>query len=899
MIFMPEPLSLDRYRRYTICFIISDENTMAPTNKTQKLSREEILQKKREAEKARLSRIRNDPVKLAEYKEKERLRYLKKKEKGQRKSIKDMTPREQRITRKNWKGYAKDYRRKQLLNRNMDDFIRQNSPPSTGDEAEDLAIHVNRPAADCIENQRALEAKRRSLRQRKRRNKQIKKMNDVIAKLKTKLNSQRQKYKRVKQQLKKVVKSAEKTPKTRIEAMSEDVTKKRELVKKALFGEVMKMQLEENFAKTRNYKDKAEFRKVISGKVVDKYKIWTIKNKAVTYKKTRPQLDKKKRNLKLKMQSLVQEFFEDDANSRLAAGKKEFITRKQVKKQKRYLNDSLLKLHKKFLKTTPLIISYSLFSRLRPFWVVPPTLSNRETCTCTYHENMDLKIAALRTANILAVHNHQSLLEELCCNRYAERCLQRICDDCGQRSLTYKEYDNSKSIVLKQWVSKKEPIMDIKTKKETFVTKCKIESQEVKPEELIAKIERDIVKFFQHEFNIIHQYSAIKHLKKSLTENDALVHMDFSENFCTKYNQEIQTFHFGGSRTQISLHTVVVYLKDSVTSHCTMASNLSHNVGAIWAHLKPILTALPPNIQHIHFLSDGPVTQYRNRSMFYMLGCELTKRYPNIITFTWNYHEAGHGKGAPDGVGATCKRTADQVIARGGDVTDLKDFAAVVRERCPSIQVNVIDECEIDSMNALIETNSHKSVAFKGTLSVHQVTGSAFLPNQLVMKSLSCFCDSQVCEHFKLGSVKYKSDVIDTPLNISAIFTDSEDNDLPLSTFLRSKEMNEKPGVSDILKAQLHTSYNQGDYVLVKYATPKTEYRYAGICSYVDEEEGELRVTFLQLANTAGTLFKLDENDISDVSVEQVIKKLPVPSLIMKGKRVFYKFNEEIDVFEK
>lgn len=65
-----------------------DKNTMAPTNKKQKLSREEILQKKREAEKARLSRIRNDPVKLAEYKEKERLRYLKKKRKGAKKKYK-------------------------------------------------------------------------------------------------------------------------------------------------------------------------------------------------------------------------------------------------------------------------------------------------------------------------------------------------------------------------------------------------------------------------------------------------------------------------------------------------------------------------------------------------------------------------------------------------------------------------------------------------------------------------------------------------------------------------------------------------------------------------------------------------------------------------------------------
>lgn len=64
-----------------------------------------MLKKKREAEKARLGRIKNDPIKLAKYKEKQRLQYLKKKEKGQRKNIKDMTPREQRLTRIEWKKY--------------------------------------------------------------------------------------------------------------------------------------------------------------------------------------------------------------------------------------------------------------------------------------------------------------------------------------------------------------------------------------------------------------------------------------------------------------------------------------------------------------------------------------------------------------------------------------------------------------------------------------------------------------------------------------------------------------------------------------------------------------------------------------------------------------------------
>lgn len=60
---------------------------MAPTKKTN-LTREDILKKKREAEKARLARIKSDPIKLAEYKEKQRLQYLKKRRKGKEKMLK-------------------------------------------------------------------------------------------------------------------------------------------------------------------------------------------------------------------------------------------------------------------------------------------------------------------------------------------------------------------------------------------------------------------------------------------------------------------------------------------------------------------------------------------------------------------------------------------------------------------------------------------------------------------------------------------------------------------------------------------------------------------------------------------------------------------------------------------
>lgn len=62
-------------------------------------------------------------------------------------------------------------------------------------------------------------------------------------------------------------------------------------------------------------------------------------------------------------------------------------------------------------------------------------------------------------------------------------------------------------------------------------------------------------------------------------------------------------------------------------------------------------------------------------------------------------------------------------------------------------------------------------------------------------------------------------------------------------------------------------------------------------------DEKELTVTFLKACESSCSLFKLDESDVADISVHQVIKKLPVPNLNVKGNRVFYKFKEDIDIF--
>lgn len=47
-----------------------------------------------------------------------------------------------------------------------------------------------------------------------------------------------------------------------------------------------------------------------------------------------------------------------------------------------------------------------------------------------------------------------------------------------------------------------------------------------------------------------------------MDKTEAMLHVDFSENYGCKYAAEVQSAHFGGSKPQISLHTSVLYFQD-------------------------------------------------------------------------------------------------------------------------------------------------------------------------------------------------------------------------------------------------------------------------------------------------------------------------------------------------
>lgn len=72
----------------------------------EKISDEETKLKKKEYNRKRREKIKSDPVSLEILSKKEKFKYLRKKEKGQVKSISNMSSRERRQKRKNWKKIA-------------------------------------------------------------------------------------------------------------------------------------------------------------------------------------------------------------------------------------------------------------------------------------------------------------------------------------------------------------------------------------------------------------------------------------------------------------------------------------------------------------------------------------------------------------------------------------------------------------------------------------------------------------------------------------------------------------------------------------------------------------------------------------------------------------------------
>ncbi|XP_022824557.1 uncharacterized protein LOC111355065 [Spodoptera litura] len=659
---------------------------------------ENELERRRIARREKYKQIKNDPEKYIAERAKKREAYLKRKESKKVKSINEMSPREQRVQRRKWRENSKRYYEKILKEKKIQEVIVPRTEIDSTAEDKTIDPLKRHDAERQYKSQNKIllnkikVLKRKHLMEKKEMSCLIKKYQYRCRVLLRKINIMKNNHEKENV-------DSEKTGK--IYAVTEDNTKSNTVCRKRnydLYRKCLRSRLQ---------------KKILGGKSI---------------------------------QELVERFYEDDINSRNTAGKKQCVKKFGVTKQKRYLLDSVKKLHKKFMEENPNVkISYVTFARLRPFWVYLPR-DDRDTCGCTVHTNMDIITSILKKKGIVDIINFQKMLDILCCDKYNLKCVSRTCQICKNKVIPYNEFSNHQKIEYYEWDRDKKKV----GQKEITITKKFKRTTQIR--NLILKLEDSLPKFFSHTANIINQYQIITELKKSLNDYEVLIHMDFSENYSYKFAEEVQSLHFGGSRGQISLHTVVIYIKkgrETINySLCTVSECPRHDSPAVWAHLEKALEFVfekSPNITTVHILTDSPSSQYRNKYIFYIM-TQLRNVFSSLKSVTWNYQEAGHGKGAPDGVGAVVKRTADYQVKCGRDVGDFSTFVGIVRENVKNVEIRVVEEHEIREK----EIHLPKNIApFKGTMLVHQVlwnSDSEFLE----FRKLSCYeCVVTICKHDK------------------------------------------------------------------------------------------------------------------------------------------------------
>ena len=237
-------------------------------------------------------------------------------------------------------------------------------------------------------------------------------------------------------------------------------------------------------------------------------------------------------------------------------------------------------------------------------------------------------------------------------------CMLHHCDNCpddkrlhmsitsalGYENYSYRgEYD-SDEIVVSQWVS---------------TDRCEIRNISFSCEQLLDECVRQITNLTKHSYIAKAQEDYLKHRKINISKDEAIVLLDFSENFQFVIQNEVQSYHW--CKDYCTVHCLVVYLKNNnhdlvSSSFCIISDDLTHDIAFVWCSQKAICQ-FPnekfPDLTKVKYFSDGCAGQYKNYKIL------------QICAIIWKISVCHHhGRFLPpamvnqpcDGVGGVVKR---------------------------------------------------------------------------------------------------------------------------------------------------------------------------------------------------------------------------------------------------
>ena len=462
---------------------------------------------------------------------------------------------------------------------------------------------------------------------------------------------------------------------------------------------------------------------------------------------------KKGRSLPQDTKEKVTAFYESNEFSRMCPGKKECVAirdenGKKVYRQKQLLLVNLKELHVAFKEKHPQNpVGFSKFCQLRPKWCIPVTAAGTHSvCVCQQHQNAKLVVAALPEKNI----DYKMLLSKIVCNLENRDCMIHLCDKCPGKDALHEyladlfdsyDFDLDESICCKQWGQ---------------TDRSNLVSLTVSIEEFICTATDMFDSLRQHHFTAKAQSGYISSLKESLSQEEAIVLLDFAENYSFIVQDAVQGYHWNNS--QATLHPLVVYFRTEeelqFLNFCIISDCLKHDTTTVHAFISKLIPELRkklPLIKKLIYFSDGAASQYKNYKNFTNL-CH--HNHDHGLDAEWNFFATSHGKSPCDGIGGTVKRLVAraslQATTQGHILTpgDMHEWAC---DNIPGVTFFYVSAEEVSANAAKVDLESRFAQAstLSGTRSHH-----CFVPTsetELNMKRLSA--DS----HYTVASISTQS----------------------------------------------------------------------------------------------------------------------------------------------
>ncbi|XP_071956012.1 uncharacterized protein [Antedon mediterranea] len=414
---------------------------------------------------------------------------------------------------------------------------------------------------------------------------------------------------------------------------------------------------------------------------------------------------------------------ERDDNSRIMPGKRDACKTSSTKEKRqiRYLNDYMMNLFAKYKSENPeqRKVSFSSFKKIRQrnANIKLVKFTARNTSLCQKHQNFALQLKVLKSLGVITITSPDEAIKSITDTQISDLA-KRIPD----QEIQYEEWkrvpDNfgKKKTKLVQQRVDKSPFADL------FVTTT--------------------IGFRKHAQRVTAQYTAIRECKENLQEGECVIHMDFAQNYTCVPMEEVQSAYW--NQTGVTLHPIVAYFHDGEIKHHSMVAvsdTRAHNASTVFAILKklvPKLRGILPELKTIHYWTDSPTSQYRNKTIFSIIS-NHNILFHNINA-SWDYFEAGHGKGPCDGIGGTVKRLADEAVKRGAAVIqDAHDFFAwACQERENSrIEYFFVTNEECVAAESEIQMKWPNIRPVPGTTNLHAVRG---ISGEVMVRNVSCYC---------------------------------------------------------------------------------------------------------------------------------------------------------------